>query len=150
VWEFACGAHVLGLSGSSDPGQVTCFACRRTNEFKAAQLERDPVPIGRILDDLFPKEFGEGVGVPTPRLHTPPYMNDRGDGVFLFHDKHIEGCSMEVVPQTTGNVEITVAYGPDDGYLFTLNLFDRADLLRALLHEFHYGPEVGGPGDDQD
>jgi hypothetical protein len=93
-----------------------------------------------------------GVGVPTPR-HKPPRMEDaRGmtDGVFEFYDTHIEGCSMEVVPQLSGNVEITISYGPDDGMLFTLNHLDRADLFRALLHEFHYSREVGGPADDQD
>lgn len=96
-----------------------------------------------------------GVGGPTPRLHTPPRMEDeRGmtDGVFIFHDVHIEGCTLEVVPQLSGNVEITVAYKedgtPEDGALFSLSLFDRVNLLQALLHEFHYGPEIGGPADD--
>jgi hypothetical protein len=97
-----------------------------------------------------------GVGGPTPQLHTPPRMEDeRGmtDGVFIFHDAHITGCTLEVVPQLSGNVEITVAYAedgtPEDGALFTLTHTDRADLFRALLHEFHYSPERGGPADDQ-
>ena len=97
-----------------------------------------------------------GVGGSTP-LHTPPRMEDeRGmtDGVFIFHDAHITGCTLEVVPQLSGNVEITVAYSedgtPEDGALFTLTHTDRADLFRALLHEFHYSPERGGPQDDQD
>jgi hypothetical protein len=92
-------------------------------------------------------ELIQGVGTPTP-LHTPPEMGDaegNDDGVFTFTDTHIQGCTMEVVPQTSGNVEITVSYGPDDGYMFTLHHLDRADLLRALLHDFHYSPERGGP-----
>ena len=85
--------------------------------------------------------------------HIPPRMtdeNDLTDGVFIFHDTFIEGASMEVVPQLSGNVEITIGYGPDDGYMLTLSHLDRADLLRALLHDFHYSPERGGPHDTQD
>lgn len=86
-----------------------------------------------------------GVGPSTP-LHTPPYMADNNDGLFIFHDVHLgKDYTLEVVPQISGNVEITTG-----DRLFTLSLFDRADLLRALLHEFHYGPEIGGPADDQD
>lgn len=92
-----------------------------------------------------------GVGASTP-LHTPPRMEDeRGmtDGVFIFHDVHdTEHVStMEVVPQLSGNVEITLGY-KGEGVLFTLSHTDRADLLRALLHDFHYSPERGGPNDD--
>ena len=99
-----------------------------------------------------------GVGPSTPTLHIPPRMEDeRGmvDGVFVFTDIHLgAGYTMEVVPQLSGNVEVTLS-GPDDGttedgILFTLSLFNRADVMKAFLHEFHYGPEVGGPADDQD
>lgn len=98
-----------------------------------------------------------GVGAPTPKLHIPPRMEDeRGmvDGVFVFTDVHLgAGYTLEVVPQLSGNVEMTMS-GSDDGtseggILFTLSLFDRVNVLQALLHEFHYGPEVGGPADDQ-
>jgi hypothetical protein len=95
-----------------------------------------------------------GVEPTTPQRHKPPRMEDeRGmtDGVFEFYDVHInegEPCTLEVVPQASGNVEITVGYGPDDGYMFTLSHLDRADMMRALLHDFHYSPERGGPNDD--
>jgi hypothetical protein len=90
-----------------------------------------------------------GVGPSTPR-HKPPYMNEKDDGVFIFHDVHIEGATLEVVPQQSGNVELTVSYGADDGYMLALHHVDRADLIRALLHDFHYSPERGGPNDDPD
>ena len=78
----------------------------------------------------------------------PPYMNDNDDGAFRFTDTHHgDGFTMEVVPQTTGNVEITIEERNGAGHLFTLSHLDRADLLRALLHEFHYSPERGGPHD---
>lgn len=81
-----------------------------------------------------------GVGSPTP-LHKPPLMNEKDDGVFEFYDVHEGGdWPLEVVPQTTGNVEFTMGQ-----HLFTLSHLDRADLIRALLHDFHYSPERGGP-----
>lgn len=92
-----------------------------------------------------------------PERHTPPEMGDAAgndDGVFVFTDVHLgTGYTLEVVPQLSGNVEITVAKHedntPEDGHLFTLSHLDRADLFRALLHDFHYSPERGGPhGDD--
>lgn len=93
-----------------------------------------------------------GVGGSTPR-HKPPRMEDeRGmvDGVFEFYDVDYYAAvplsntaSMEVVPQTTGNVEITLCDST-----FTLSHLDRADLIRALLHDFHYSTERGGPNDD--
>lgn len=116
---YRCGAR--DGAGTSQYSEVTCSDCL---------------------------ELIQGVGTPTP--HTPPVMGDgdnNADGVFTFTDTHIQGCTMEVVPQTTGNVEITVSYGPDDGYMFTLHHLDRADLLRALLYDFHYSPERGGPND---
>jgi hypothetical protein len=96
-------------------------------------------------DWLHQKQWG--VGAPTPkRLHTPPYMADNNDGLFIFHDVHLgKDYTLEVVPQLSGNVEFTTG-----DRLFTLSLFDRVNLLQALLHEFHYGPEIGGPADDQD
>lgn len=82
--------------------------------------------------------------------HVPPVMNESGDGVFLFTDTHHgAGFTMEVVPQTTGNVEITLDNPQSPGHMFTLSHLDRMDLVRALLHDFHYSPERGGPnGDD--
>lgn len=77
--------------------------------------------------------------------------DERGivDGVFTFFDVHLgEYYTLEVVPQTTGNVEITIGSAEvDDGRMFTLSQLDRADLIRALLHDFHYSPEKGGPND---
>lgn len=84
-----------------------------------------------------------------PPLHIPPIMNENGDGIFRFHDRHHGiGFTMEVIPQTTGNVEITLEDSNHAGEVFTLSHLDRADLLRALLHDFHYSPERGGPNDD--
>lgn len=88
----------------------------------------------------------EGVGAATP--HKPPLMNERDNGVFEFYDVDFyndKPCSLEVVPQTTGNVEITLG-----DTFFNLSHLDRADMIRALLHDFHYSPERGGPNDDQD
>lgn len=88
----------------------------------------------------------DGVGSPT--LHKPPLMNERDSGVFEFYDVDFyndKPCSLEVVPQTTGNVEITLG-----DTFFNLSHLDRADMIRALLHDFHYSPERGGPNDDQD
>jgi hypothetical protein len=42
-----CGADGVPVTITQEPGEVTCFACRRTEKFKQAQLR-------------------EGVGVPTP------------------------------------------------------------------------------------
>lgn len=93
----------------------------------------------------------QGVGDPTPRLHTPPRMvDDAGlvDGEFIFTDTHLgPGYELEVVPQISGNIELTVR-DPKDGHMFTLHHLDVADMLRALLHDFHYSPERGGPADD--
>lgn len=106
-----------------------------------------------VYRDSFDKflEAQEEVGGSTPR-HKPPRMEDeRGmvDGVFEFYDVDYYAAvplsntaSMEVVPQTTGNVEITLGDST-----FTLSHLDRADLIRALLHDFHYSPEKDGPHD---
>lgn len=95
----------------------------------------------------------KGVGAPTPYRHTPPRMEDVNglvDGVFLFHGTHSDlGGVMEVVPMTGGNVEFTISATADhnEGMVFSLSHLDRADLIRALLHDFHYSPERGGPND---
>lgn len=74
--------------------------------------------------------------------HIPPLMNESGGGIFLFTDTHHgAGYTLEVVPQTSGNVEITIEEMNGDGHVFTLSHLDRANLLRALLHDFHYSPE---------
>lgn len=71
-------------------------------------------------------------------------MNENDDGVFRFYGTHSGlGGQMEVVPVDTGNVEFTVGHR-----IFSLSHLDRADLIRALLHDFHYSPERGGPNDD--
>lgn len=136
---------------SLHPGAVTCFACRKSQAFKGAQRQRS------IVDDFM------GVGTPTPmklsgvmatspemkalereisRRQTPPHLNENDDGVFTFYDVHeSDNWTLEVVPQEpSGNVEITIGEG-----LFTLSHLDRMDLVRALLHGFHYSAEIGGP-----
>lgn len=76
-------------------------------------------------------------------LHKPPMMDERNTGIFEFYDVTYQH-PMEVVPQSpSGNVEITLG-----DTLFTLHHLDRADLIRALLHDFHYSPERGGPTHD--
>ena len=93
-----------------------------------------------------------GVGPATP-LHKPPRMEDESgivDGTFIFYGTHSSiGGEMEVVPMTTGNVEFTIPGGLDGGLVFNLSHLDRADMIRALLHDFHYSREIGGPGDDE-
>jgi hypothetical protein len=152
-------ADTYHLADSEAPGRPVCgnILTKWVSPMPVTDERRVNCPDCLNLLSKLAEEEGQGVGAPTPRLHTPPRMeNDNGhiDGVFIFHDVHIEGCTLEVVPQLSGNVEVTVAYKedgtPEDGALFTLSLFDRVNLLQALLHEFHYGPEVGGPGDDQD
>lgn len=96
-----------------------------------------------------------GVGASTPS-HKPPVMNDKDDGIFTFYDVDWRAAeplttrvSLEVVPQTTGNVEMVIdADGNADALLFTLSHADRMNLVRALLHDFHYSPERGGPNED--
>lgn len=75
----------------------------------------------------------------------PPQMGTEfDDGVFIFYDRYVPDFEMEVVPMSpSGNVEITIA-----DHFFTLSHLDRADLIRALLHDFHYSPEEGAPADD--
>lgn len=112
---YKCGA--MDGSASNKTGAVTCIDC---------------------LNLLVARD--------TYTSHTPPLMNDSGDGIFEFYDvDHGFDNPLEVVPQTTGNVEITVGKA---GRFFTLHHLDRADLIRALLHDFHYSPERGGPNDE--
>lgn len=100
------------------------------------------------------EDWLRGVGAPTPQLHTPPRMvDDNGltDGMFRFYDvdnNHPDRqfraeYVLDVVPMESGNVEIICG-----DTMFTLHHLDRADLIRALLHDFHYSPEKGGPNDD--
>lgn len=86
-----------------------------------------------------------------PARHIPPRMvDDNGlvDGVFIFHDANTSGVTLEVVPMSTGNIEFTIEVDGKDGHFTTLHHLDRADLIRAVLHDFHYSPERGGPADD--
>lgn len=85
----------------------------------------------------------QGVGAPTPN-HTPPRMVDGNgltDGIFEFYDDSTER-TLDVRPTPDGSVRIDM-----DGSIFNLHHLDRADLIRALLHDFHYSPERGGPHD---
>lgn len=118
---YLCGA--MDGSATSKTGPVTCADC---------------------LNLL------AGGSEPRP-LHRPPMMNDDESGTFTFYDVdnlHPDSLfrqewPLEVTPQTTGNVEVNIC-----GTLFTLHHLDRADLIRALLHDFHYSPERFGPTDD--
>lgn len=91
-----------------------------------------------------------------PARHTPPRMEDDNglvDGTFIFYGTHSDlGGELEVVPMQSGNVEFTIssADAANGGLVFNLSHLDRADMLRALLHDFHYSREIGGPGDDDD
>lgn len=88
-----------------------------------------------------------------PKRKPPRMENLHGqvDGVFKFYDidyYHRDAAfrqtdALEVVPQQNGNVEITLGES-----IFTLSHLDRADLIRALLCDFHYSPEKDGPNDD--
>lgn len=125
---YRCGAQAATDRATTNPDAVDCTDC----------LEL----------------MGRGVATPTPqKLHTPPRMVDENglnDGVFLFHGTHSDiGGVMEVVPMATGNVEFTISANDEhqEGMVFNLSHLDRADLIRALLHDFHYSPERGGPND---
>lgn len=74
---IACGAHPLRIAWATpDPGRVTCFGCRRTEVFKAEQLEgvEPPTPsfLARQMGQQEPyitaaEALGsDGVGAPTP------------------------------------------------------------------------------------
>jgi hypothetical protein len=141
------------LNATTVPADVTCSDCRRMIGLPSRrEMQRRAWTVACVGGDTdlgFAEWMREvGVGASTPKkLHTPPYLNENDDGLFTFHDVHIEGCAFEVVPQTTGNVELTIEYDGDE-HLFTLHHSDRADLLRALLHDFHYSPEKDGPHDN--
>lgn len=45
----ACGAHGDRLALSENPGQVTCFACRRTPVFLDAQRWDTPVKLSGVM-----------------------------------------------------------------------------------------------------
>lgn len=141
---YRCGANDPHDQASTTPSAVTCDDCL---SLMGTTIEK-PITLTEFLDP-------RGVGAPTPHRHKPPRMEDglgMVDGVFIFHDVHLgKDYTLEVVPQLSGNVELTVS-GPDDagtedGRMFSLSHLDRADLIRALLHDFHYSPERGGPND---
>lgn len=56
-------------------------------------------------------------------------------GVHIYHDSHLPEVEYEVVPQTTGNVELAVYVKDkqDSGWMFTLHKKDRIHLARILL-----------------
>ena len=125
--------HKLNLGhGSSAPYRCGAMGDRASNKLESVTCE----DCLRLLRGSNPRP-----------LHAPPRMEDENgltDGVFIFYDIHeTDLWNMEVVPQVTGNVEITIGE-----QLFTLSHLDRADMIRALLHDFHYSPERGGPADD--
>lgn len=123
---YLCGA--MGKRATNKWGSVTCSDCRKIMDTPSSGVE-PPTPIHR------------------PARHTPPRMEDENglvDGVFRFYGTHSDlGGYMEVIPMTTGNVEFEVG-----DTIFNLSHLDRMDLVRALLHDFHYSPERGGPNDD--
>lgn len=166
--SFLCGAQG---SGTNKTFSVTCQDCkdmlaqgkrrpepatglvhytRGAKPWRCGAMDGSAVNIIRMVncDDCLTLINGGGLEAQPPR-HTPPLMNENGDGIFLFHDVHLgAGYTLEVVPQVSGNVEITIEDAAMNGHLFTLSHLDRADLLRALLHDFHYSPERGGPHDE--
>lgn len=140
---YRCGANDPHDEASTTPSAVTCDDCLA---LMGTTIEQ-PVSLTEFLDT-------KGVETPTPQRHKPPRMEDANglnDGVFIFYGTHSDlGGEMEVVPMTSGNVEFTIApnSSQSDGLVFSLSHLDRADLIRALLHDFHYSPERGGPNDD--
>jgi hypothetical protein len=146
----AC-ADLGGARISRDPGEVTCFACRKSAAFRGAQRQHS------IVDDLLgvhtidPPVKLSGIMAQSPEIarldrmvrdrdradrtyYTAPAMNEGGDGTFVFHGTHSDlGGEMEVVPMSTGNVEFTVGDS-----IFSLAYRDRMNLVRALLHDFRY------------
>lgn len=156
---YYCGANTD--SGTTDQREVNCEDCINLLSRRAEGVVT-PTPDSETMkrrawavqvvagetDTSFQEwKYLHGHSNERPPRHTPPYMNDDDNGVFTFHDVHITGCTLEVVPQESGNVEITVDYN-GDGHFATLHHLDRMDLVRALLHDFHYSPERGGPNDD--
>lgn len=147
----ACGLDHRTNQVSARPGDVTCFACRKSAAFRGAQHQHwivDDFMGGRTID---PPVKLSGVMAQSPEIarldrmvrdrdradrtyYTAPAMNEGGDGTFVFHGTHSDlGGEMEVVPMTTGNVEFTVGDS-----IFNLAYRDRMNLVRALLHDFRY------------
>lgn len=149
--SFLCGGQGMATSIKR---AVTCRDCLTLLEPTREEWARRKWTVACVAGETelgFAEWMREvGVGPSTPS-HKPPYMSDLGDGVFIFYGTHSDlGGTMEVVPMTTGNVEFTIP-GDDDphgGLTFNLSHLDRMDLVRALLHDFHYSPERGGPSDD--
>ncbi|UOK18413.1 hypothetical protein SEA_BRUHMOMENT_97 [Arthrobacter phage BruhMoment] len=179
--EAACGyvMTLQDKLPTGNHSAVTCPAClniveqRKTGDEFAEGRRTSAVPSQRekmrrdwtvacVAGDTelgFTEWMREELGGSEVRpLHQPPKMNEIDDGIFRFYDVDWNAAhplttrmSMEVVPQTTGNVEITLdADGNADDLMITLSHLDRMDLVRALLHDFHYSPERGGPHDDND
>lgn len=46
-----CNEKIYVGTWSTEPGRVTCFRCRTTPAFKAAQLDHEPWTIGQVLAD---------------------------------------------------------------------------------------------------
>ncbi|QWY81384.1 hypothetical protein SEA_RIZWANA_87 [Arthrobacter phage Rizwana] len=116
---------------STDPARVTCFSCRNNETFKVAQRGM-PMKLSDVL--------AEGVGQPT-RRHEPPYLNDNDDNLWVFYDQRNPfDPNLRVSALADGHLQVSL--GEQN---FRLHHLDRMDLVRALLHDFHYSPETGGP-----
>lgn len=91
---IACGAHPLRIAWATpDPGRVTCFGCRRTEVFKAEQLEgvEPPTPpvklsgvmlsddgLQRLMDDVLKSCRNErGMYVIEESIHHGEYRSVR-------------------------------------------------------------------------
>lgn len=173
----ACGIPLTGPGAtgfhSTSEGYVTCPSCIGIASRKAAEGVGGSTPlpkeermrrawtiqvVGGDTDLSFAEwKYLHGHSNERPARHTPPRMEDPltggPDGVFIFYGTHSDlGGQLEVVPMSTGNVEFTISddESQQGGLVFSLSHLDRADMLRALLHDFHYSREIGGPGDDDD
>lgn len=162
-----CGEDHAPFVSHTDPGQVTCLACRKSPQFLITQ---QPAKLSTVLKELPIRQqlrrrwtvavvggdtdasFEDwleagGVGGSGSRpLHTPPYMNESDDNLWIFRDANTpDGEELVVAQREHGHVDLIIG-----GEQFRLHHLDRMDLVRALLHDFNYSSEVGGPGDDQD
>lgn len=161
---YRCGAQAATDMATTNPAAVTCTDCvelmgKGVSKVSHPDQSREAVRRRWTLEVVAGETNlgfadwanAEGIEGSAPCRHTPPRMEDENgltDGVFLFHGTHSDlGGVMEVVPMATGNVEFTISATDEhqEGLVFSLSHLDRADLIRALLHDFHYSPERGGP-----
>ncbi|ALY10873.1 hypothetical protein WILDE_91 [Arthrobacter phage Wilde] len=161
---------------STDPARVTCFICRKSEAFLKAQrgmpmvladvladgtthldwgmqvarcgtkngklsvlIEKVTCPLCIDLNRPASERIAERVGQPT---HVPPILNEKDDNLWLFHDRMESDVELIVQNAERGHAVLVL-----NGETFHLHHLDRLDLVRALLHDLHYSPEVGGPHD---